>query len=412
MPSVYDLFQINPDEAEAIGYAARLSPAEGLMADRRLFQQRAVRGIEDLGRTTLGLPPVPLADRQSAAAELSALAQKVRPGTEEFYVQAIPILQKYNLPAEAEKMEEARLKLETGKGEMDPLMKMKRARDLLAKSPDAASPAGQAAIAAIDRKIAAYGAPPAKEGQDPEFIKLLNAYETALAAGQGDRAATLKRALDAWLKAKESSGAEVGMMRLALDKLKFELTEKKDTRKVEEAETAAVSQLQGAIRALDEEIAAATRLLAHPGRDKIIGPRIGALPDAAVAAISEDHGGAMALHLTLQGQTFIRALQDLKATSKTGASGLGQLTEVEGNKIQQAKAAISRQQGPAQFVRTLQAYLAALQSGRKVAETILTGKKGEVPVAPPIVADAPLKVDPRLAVPAAGKRTFKSTPVK
>ena len=400
MPSIYDLFQIDPDEAEAIGYAARLSPAEGLMADRRLFQQRAVRGIEDLGRTALSLPPMPRADRQSAAAELSALAQKVRPGTEEFYAAAIPILQQYNMPAEAAEMEKQRLALETGKGEMDPLMKMKRARDLLAKSPDAFSPAGQAALAAIDRKIAEYGKP-INTGADPEFIKLLNSYEAAVAAGQTDRAATLKRALDAWLKAKESSGSDVGLMRLALDKLKFELTEKKDTRKVEEAEAAAVSQLQGATRALDEEIAAATRLLAHPGRDKIIGPRIGALPDAAVAAISEAHGGAMALYLTLQGQTFIRALQDLKATSKTGASGLGQLTEIEGNKIQQAKAAISRQQGPAQFVRTLQAYLAALQSGRKTAETILTDKKSEVPAASPIVADVPLKVDPRLAAPAA-----------
>ena len=410
MTSIYDLFQIDPEEAEAIGYADRLSPAEGLMADRRLFQQRAVRGIEDLGRTALGLPQSPRTDRVSAAAELRALAAKVRPGTPEFFEAAIAILQKYNMPAEAADMEKQRLTLETGKGELDPLLKMKRARDLLAKSPDASSPAGQAALAAIDRKIAAYGIPPAKERQDHEFIKLLNAYETALAAGQNDRAATIKRALAAWLKAKETSGANISALRLEFDRLKFKHTEEKDQAKADAAEKAIGNALQGSVRALDEEINAATRLLAHPGLPGILGPRIGALPDAAVAAISEDRGGAMSLYLTIQGQTFIRALQDLKATSKTGASGLGQLTEIEGNKIQQAKAAINRQQGTDQFKRTITAYLAQLENGRAVAAKELTGAGAGVPAAPKVVVDVPVKVNPRAAVPAA--RTFKSTVVK
>ena len=410
MASIFDRPE-DEDLADAYKYA-QLNPAERNALEQRLYHQSAVRIGEDVGRQALGLPPSQVSNREAAGRELRTLAQTVRPGTSEFFDAAIPILQKYNLPAEAADMEKQRLALETGKGELDPVIKMQRAYDLLKKRFDAGDTSVAPAMKTLLQNIKDARPAKAAAANDPDYIKMLDKYEAALEAGQGDRAAAIKRGIDAWLKAKESSGAEVGMMRLALDKLKFELTEKKDTRKVEEAEASAVSQLQGAIRALDEEIAAATRLLAHPGRDKIIGPRIGALPDAAVAAISEAHGGAMALYLTLQGQTFIRALQDLKATSKTGASGLGQLTEIEGNKIQQAKAAISRQQGPAQFVRTLNAYLAALQSGRKTAETILGGKKGEVPAAPSIVADVPPKIDPRTAVPAAGKRTFKSTPVK
>lgn len=413
MASIYDLFQIDPEEAEAIGYADRLSPAEGLMADRRLFQQRAVRGIEDLGRTALGLPQFPRTDRVSAAAELRALAAKVRPGTPEFFEAAIAILQKYNMPAEAADMEKQRLALETGKGELDPLLKMKRARDLLAKSPDASSPAGQAALAAIDRKIAAYGKPPEKPEKAAvthEFTKLLNDYKAALDAGETDRAEFLKRRIDAELKKQETSGADVSLLRLELEKQRFEYTKDKDTAKEQRLIDQDMTALQGAIRVLDVEIQSGERLAVHPGVGAITGDWAGALPLAAVAVASK---GAAALFRPIEGQIFIRALQDLKATSKTGASGLGQLTEVEGGKIQAARAALDRQQPTAQFLRTLAAYTASLKSARKVAEAILTKHGAAIPTPEPAVIDFPAKSDPRsVTPPAAGPQPRKFRTVK
>ena len=415
--SFYDLFAQGPDPEEraAMERIRLLTPAQRTALEGELGQQQAVQGVEGLGRMALGLPQSPYADRKAAGDELRALAAKMRPGTAEFYEAAIPILQKYNLPAEAAQMEEQRLKLETGKAEMSPVLKLQRAKDLLMKRPDASSPAVQASIAALDRELAEHGkSKTAGGGADPEFIKLLNAYEAAVAAGQGDRAAMIKLALDAWIKSKESSGQDVAWARLALAQLVEARKEKKDERKATQEDAAIVSALQGTIRAVDNEIHSAQSLLAHKGLPRIVGPRAGAVPVSGLGfAFGEDAAGAGAYYLTLEGQLFIRALQDLKATSKTGASGLGQLTEVEGNKIQAAKAALTRQQGEAQFRDTLARYLSLLQDTRAVAGKELTGVGADIPVYTPSPA-APSKPAPR-AVPAPAaapaKRTFKATKV-
>ena len=406
--SFYDLFQIDPEEERAMARVRSLTPAQRTALEGELGQAQAVRGVETLGRTALGIPQPPQADRQSAAAELTALAQRVRPGTEEFYSAAIPILQKYNLPAEAEAMEKQRLALEVGKAEMTPALKLQRARDMLSKRPDAASPQVQAALAAIDREIAALGVPKTG-GADPELVRLQQARAAATdPAVRAELDTAIKNYLAAKDKTAEKPMSEAERRRVELAEKKEGRAEAKDTAKVTEAESSAVNALQASIRALDEEITAATQLLAHPGFDGIFGPRTGALPDAVVAAMTGDRAGAMAHYLRMQGQTFIRALQDLKATSKTGASGLGQLTEVEGNKIQQAKAAINRQQEPAQARRTITAYLANLQSGRKTAKGILTAKKAEVPVAPPVPSDRPAVAAPVAALAATPGRRFRT----
>ena len=168
------------------------------------------------------------------------------------------------------------------------------------------------------------------------------------------------------------------------------------------------------MRAVDNEIQAAQRLLAHPGLPKITGSLEGALPLTAVAAKGNEAAGAAALFATIEGQTFIRALQDLKATSRTGASGLGQLTEREGDKIQNAKTSLSRQQPVDQFKRTLTAYIELLTSTRAIAAKELVGGKADVPVAPTPIVDVAPKTDPRPARPTpapAAKPKFKATRV-
>ena len=406
----------SPDDEnldEAYKYA-RLTPPQQLALERRLFQRGGERAAEGLIRTGLGLPESAGNKRQAAAEELRVLSRTARPGTAEFYDKALPILQKYDLVAEAEQMEGARMKLEAGKGELDPVLKMQRAYDLLKKRFDAGDTSVEPAMKTLLQNI--KDARPAKQtagGADPEFIKLLNAYEAAVAAGQGDRAEMIKKALDAWLKAKESSGQDVAWARLALAQMIEGRQVKKEERRVTLEDEAVVSAVQGAVKQLDVEIQAGERLATHPGVSAITGDVFGALPLAAVAVRSK---GAGALYAPIEGQLFIRALQDLKATSKTGASGLGQLTEIEGGKIQAARAALQRQQPTAQFLRSLAAYVLTLKDARKEAENILTKRGGTIPVAPPIVADVPVKVAPRTVVPAPAaapaKRTFKFTPVK
>lgn len=408
--------RVDEDDEYAFRYG-RLLPGEQIGVDMARSQRTAERGAENVVRALAGSEPAEGTQRQQAGAELRALASKVAPGTPEFYKAAAAIFQKYNMVAEAEKMQQNLHALEIGKGEMDPVMKMQRTYDELKKRFDAGDKSVEPAMKALERRIAVAGTSRATPASDPEFIKLLDAYEAALEAGQGDRADAIKRAIDAWLASKAKTGAdmtEYQKARLKLDQEKEDrvATDKRDSSN--RAIAAIVSALQGTVRGLDEEIDAATKLLNHPGRAGIVGKFYGGTPLGILAAKNDASAGAAAYYRTLEGQTFIRALQDLKATSKTGASGLGQLTEVEGNKIQQAKTSIHRQQPDEQFVRTLTAYIAGLKRARDAGAGELTKAGKEVPT-PPITSDAPVRADPRAVIPPAAapaKRTFKSTQVK
>ena len=406
MAPIYDLFQISPEEAEAFRYAGQLTPAERSVMQQRLFERQGVQGVENLGRMALGLPQPPQADRQSAAAELTALAQRVRPGTEEFYAAAIPILQKYNLVAEAEAMEKQRLALETARVGASPVLKLQLDKDRLLKRPDAASPNVQAAIAAIDRTLAQEGIR-AEGGSGPEFIKLYDQYQAAVKAGDTDRATAIQEEIAA-RRVKQSGErpmSEAERRRVEVTERREDRAEKKDEAKAADAEKAAWDALEANTKAIDEEIRTVQRLRAHPGRSKIIGDLYGALPLGAVAVRS---GGAGAIYAQLEGQTFIRALQELKATSKTGASGLGQLTEIEGNKIQTAKAAINRQQPDAQFDRTLDDYIRQLQDSRAKFASALAQTGRTVPVSAPPVSDRPAVAAPVAAPAATPGRRFRT----
>jgi hypothetical protein len=117
---------------------------------------------------------------------------------------------------------------------------------------------------------------------------------------------------------------------------------------------------------------------------------------------------------------FIKALQDLKATSERGASGLGQLTEREGDKIQNAKAALDPQQPTPQYKRTLGQYIARLKAARGQIANALQSAGRPVPAQPMPISDVS---HPQLTTPetslasrkareiAESKSTAASTPV-
>ena len=386
MASIYDTPDV--DLADAYKYA-QLQPHEQIALRRRIAEQGVERGVENAARGALGLPQSQRQNRESAGQELMALGQKVAPGTPEFYTQAAAIFRKYNMLAEAEKMEQSRQALEMGKAELSPIMKLQRAKQELLKQ-KATGANVDAALAAVDREIAQLGTrAEGSKAAEPEFIRLLNAYEKATAAGQGDRAELIKKAMDVWIKNKEGTGEATALyrkLRLELDRQKEKRAQDKEDRKVEAADAAIVSALQGTVRLLDNDIQSAERLLAHSGLSWITGARAG-LAGRAAAALSSDAAGAHALLLNVQAQTFIKALQDLKATSRTGASGLGQLTEREGDKIQNAKTALDPQQPTDQFKRTLASYIDQLKAARAAGASELTGVAAEVPAPPKPITD-------------------------
>jgi hypothetical protein len=263
---------------------------------------------------------------------------------------------------------------------------------VLTKRPDADTPQVKAAVAAIDREIAKAGTTQSG-GADPEFLKLLDAYEKAVAAGQTERAATIKRALDAKIKAE---GGMTPYQRARLEQIdrEFGLKEGKEERKVEKEDEAAVRSVQGVIGIMDGQIQAAEALLDHPGLGAITGARAGTKLGSTVASfVREEAADAQALMDNVQAQVFIQALQDLKNASKTSASGLGQLTEREGDKIQNAKVAIRPQQGTEQFKTTLREYVRTLKEGRATAAGELAKADAPVPAPRP-----PLSVSKKKAV--------------
>ena len=137
------------------------------------------------------------------------------------------------------------------------------------------------------------------------------------------------------------------------------------------------------------------RLYNHPGLEKFVGPVIGAAAQtppekggfvgnvAAAAARGRDGEAAYALFQSVQGGTLINALTDLKEKSKTGASGLGALSEVEGSKLQAAKAALNPQQDPAAFRQNLKVYADVIaDTARRLDEKAASYQMTAVPLQP------------------------------
>jgi hypothetical protein len=395
---VASIFDLQDDEqAKAYAYA-RMPPHEQIALQMRQAQLGTQAGAESMLRGALGLPESQQQNRGQAGLELRELGKTVTPGTEEFYTAAAAILAKYGLTGEAAQMTEKGRAIAIGKaGQHSPTLKLQRDRDELAKRPDADTPPVKAAIAAIDRQLAQLGTRPEGPQQaDPEYIKLLDKYEAAVAAGQPERAAAIKLAIDAWLAAKKRG--EGGMTddqrgRADRDERRVALLEKKDEDRQTQLNDAAVEALHGTITVLDNQVQTANRLKALPGLSLITGPRMGTkYAREAKAFVNGDAANALVVLDQVMAQSFIQALQDLKRTSSTGASGLGQLTEVEGNKIQAAKAALDPRQETEQFLRSMDVFIASMVGPRERIAAGLTARKQTPPAPPPPINDRPAAV--------------------
>jgi hypothetical protein len=138
------------------------------------------------------------------------------------------------------------------------------------------------------------------------------------------------------------------------------------------AKAAAEEKRQGgayskAMAGAQSDYDAAVRLYSHPGVSAMTGAwmRLVGEPGAfgqIVTSMTTDAGrAAFELWRQVTGKTFLSGLNALKEASPTGSTGLGQVSNIEGDKVQASMAALGRSQNAADFRLNLKVYIAKLE---------------------------------------------------
>lgn len=102
----------------------------------------------------------------------------------------------------------------------------------------------------------------------------------------------------------------------------------------------------------------------------------------------------------INANSFIQALGLMKSQSATGASGLGALSEREGDKVQSAAAALGGSQSAESFAKNARAYQAELKAANerlKRGFQNIYGQQGDVLPAPQVLPPPPTFIDPAAA---------------
>jgi hypothetical protein len=209
--------------------------------------------------------------------------------------------------------------------------------------------------------------------EDPVTRKRLLDYANAKIESL-QKGVTFEDAGDRILVRNKATGAVIGT-----DLVGEKPMNAKDANKLKSLESA----YQAAMLAAQTDYKAAVDLFNHPGLDNLIGKwsgiaaergtdKDGALREGAIAMLTKDGQDALALFNQVQGGAFVRALSDLK-TAGGGSTGLGQVTEVEGQKVTAAKGALFPRQQPESFRRHLKDYISVVEQSSH----ILGGKAKE-----------------------------------
>lgn len=181
--------------------------------------------------------------------------------------------------------------------------------------------------------------------------------------------------------------------------------EERDANAKRDAEQAYGEYLAGLQRQYD----AAVQLHNHPGVDGITGrfarhvgtddksPVLGTL---ATTLAGKDARGALALHNQVVGGAFLAGLAKLKNASPNKSTGLGAVSEKEGDKVQSDAAALDRAQEAADYRKQLAIYIQEMEG---FAQRLAAGAQQDK-IAPKPLATKPLNGAPAAkpaAVPAA-----------
>jgi hypothetical protein len=147
---------------------------------------------------------------------------------------------------------------------------------------------------------------------------------------------------------------------------------KKDEIKAGEKENKASTAYANTMRNMQSDYDAAIELYNHPGIEDItgrFGRLVGDAPtgqpsltrELATTIASSEGRAAFNLWQRVTGGTFLAGLTDLKAASPVGSTGLGQVSNIEGNKVQSAKAALNRDQDAPDFRKQLAGYVKSFE---------------------------------------------------
>lgn len=158
------------------------------------------------------------------------------------------------------------------------------------------------------------------------------------------------------------------------------------------------SKIQTVRSTIDNSVSTIDRILNNPALDSVLGAvegsdyypstLVGLLPGTAS---SDDRANALADIETLKSQTFLNKLQEMKDASTTGASGLGGLTEKEGDKLVNSVQSLRTKQSEKQFRENMTEVQRLLLKNRKN----LAEKYGVPDVVPdtPNAAPSPSTID-------------------
>lgn len=134
---------------------------------------------------------------------------------------------------------------------------------------------------------------------------------------------------------------------------------------------------------IDNSLTTIDRILKNPSLNDVLGSLEGGWAGNAKNIFSDEAQNAMADIETLQSQTVINQMQELKKQSATGASGFGALSEKELDVIINSLQSMSRKQGEGQFIKNMDTMKKLLLKGRAT-----LAKKYGVPDTVPDTPDA------------------------
>lgn len=207
-----------------------------------------------------------------------------------------------------------------------------------------------------------------EETDDPQTKELLLQRVNAeiAAKNRSGKKITLSNAGDR-IVARDETGAVIGTDIKGMEPLK-----PKDAVKAEAGKEADAHAYRSDMQGLQTIYKAAADLYNSPGLDDLIGKwsglaaeigkeKGGPVRELAIARLGQYGQEALGLFEQVQGASFLKALKDLKAAGK-GSTGLGAVSEVEGNKIQAANAALFPRQQPASFRRKLADFIDTIEA--------------------------------------------------
>lgn len=219
--------------------------------------------------------------------------------------------------------------------------------------------------------------------RDLEPSKLTTAQAEARTAAANSKFAESAAALDLQKKgwdifkiqedvkiAKENN--RISAMRAGIERETNDLKKQELQQKLKDAEmerdqkvrdkAATVESSRGTI---DNSLSTIDRVLNNPSLNDVLGSLEGGWVGAAKNVFSDEAQNVISDIETIKSQTFLTQLQKLKDASSTGASGLGALSEKEGERLINGIQSLNRKQGEKQFEDNLKEVQRLLLKTRK-----------------------------------------------